>query len=85
MLDKAESIRLHYDWWGKCRTCAFWDGADGPRGNQPRWEDSPCTNPRSESFNEITDTDFGCKKWDSFDLDTALELIAEGDKCEANR
>ena len=23
-IDRADSVRLHEDWWGKCRTCRFW-------------------------------------------------------------
>ncbi len=82
-LGSNESKRLHLDWWGKCRTCRFWDGADkiSPReGREPmvqiRWEPAPCTNPASPLYGQETRTEGHCKKWDSFDVDVAL---LEGD------
>lgn len=82
MIDKEQSRRLHADWWGKCRTCRFWQGCDagngsGTPGNQIRWTPGPCTNPASDLYNQETWTDGHCAKWDSFDLETALEILAE--------
>jgi hypothetical protein len=81
-VSKQESVRLHEDWWGKCRTCRFWNGADKVRereGREPlvslRWEDSPCENPMSPWFGQVTSTEGECSKWDSFDVDTALAVI----------
>ena len=58
-----ESVRLHEDWWGKCRTCRFWHGADEVRpreGTTPlimiRWHDARCENPRSSLVGEVTTT-----------------------------
>jgi hypothetical protein len=82
MIDKDMSRRLHMDWWGKCRTCRYWHGTDagdgsGRMGNQVRWQDSPCTNPASDRYQEVTTTEGHCSKWDSFDVETALELLQE--------
>jgi len=83
MMDKEESYRLHCDWWGKCRTCRFWGGTDqgdgsGSYGNSPRWNPGPCNNPDSDLYQLETWTEGHCKKWDSFDLKTALEILEEG-------
>ena len=74
-----ESVRLHEDWWGKCRTCRFWHGADEVRpreGTTPlimiRWRDARCENPRSPLVGEVTTTNGHCPQWDSFDVDVAL-------------
>lgn len=82
MISKAESMRLHLDWWGNCRTCRFWHGTDkvssregAPDFVQPRWNDSPCTNPKSPLFGQECTTEGECKKWDSFDVDVALEAL----------
>ncbi len=71
-ISKEESRRLHIDWWGKCRTCRFWASTD-PR----RMEPAQCTNPRSNMLNQETWTEGHCPQWDSFDIDTALEVLDE--------
>jgi hypothetical protein len=71
-MDKKESIRLHTDWWGKCRTCLFWQGSD-----ERRMANGICKNPKSDLFEQETWTEGHCKKWDSFDIETALELLEE--------
>ncbi len=78
----AESRRLHEDWWGKCRTCRFWDGADEVRpreGMGPlislRMKPAICTNPKSDMVGQETWTEGNCDKWDSFDVEMALSLV----------
>ena len=83
-MDKPESIRLHMDWWGKCRTCRHWQGTDGERG-EPRWNPGPCTNSESPLFNQETWTEGHCEKWDSFDIDTALGMMEKGLEHEINQ
>jgi len=82
VVERAESIRLHEDWWGKCRTCRFWNGADEarPREGLPplvsiRWHPSRCENPRSQLHSTEADMDGSCPQWDSFDVDVALEVM----------
>ena len=81
-MDKQESKRLHMDWWGKCRTCRFWQGTNagdgsGSMGNQTRWNPGLCNNPKSPLFEQETWTEGHCDKWDSFDIDVALEMMGE--------
>ncbi len=73
MIDKEESIRLHMGWWGMCRTCRHWTGTDSE--DRPRWHPGKCTNPKSPLFEEETWISGECPKWDSFDIDTALEIM----------
>ena len=70
MIDKITSVRLHYDWWKQCRTCLFWIGSD-----QTRMEPGICYNPQSPLYKEETWTEGSCEKWDSFDIETALEFL----------
>lgn len=82
-MNKETSRRLHMDWWGKCRTCRHWHGADAGDGsdtaadNQPRWHPANCENPDSDLFGQETWTEGYCPKWDSFDLETAYEMMEE--------
>lgn len=73
MIDKEESKRLHLDWWGKCRTCVFWGGTD--ENKNLRWNPGPCNNLKSKFYEKITWTEGYCEKWDSFDIDTAFEIL----------
>lgn len=79
MVSRDESVLLHRDWWGKCRTCRFWHGADdesfAPEILLVRWRDSECENPASTEFGQKMDHDGQCGKWDSFDVDVALEVM----------
>lgn len=81
-ISRDDSVRLHEDWWGKCRTCRFWHGADEahPReGMLPlvsiRWHPSQCENTRSSHHSTETDMDGSCPQWDSFDVDVALGVM----------
>lgn len=69
-LSKSENFRIHLDWWGKCWTCVFWLG-----DRTDVLSVSPCTNPKSPLFNEETHTGGHCKKWDSHDIDVALDAL----------
>jgi hypothetical protein len=77
-MDREESIRLHMDWWGKCRTCRHWHGAAGGLLGEERWEPALCENPVSDMYGKETWTEGECRKWDSFDIDVALELLSNG-------
>jgi hypothetical protein len=75
--EKEFSLRIHMDWWGKCRTCRFWNGANGGHFNDPRWEPAICENPASLHHGKETWTEGHCPKWDSYDIETAFELMEE--------
>lgn len=80
---KEDSILIHEDWWGKCRSCRFWNGKDAKNfaGRiTPRWEPAKCENPASELYQQETWTEGHCPKWDSFDIETAFELMEEWNK-----
>ena len=79
-MNKEQSKLIHMDWWGKCRTCRFWQGTDvgngdGTMSNQVRWKDGPCSNPSSDLYIQETSIEGHCSKWDSFDIETALEIL----------
>lgn len=82
-VSKEESIRLHMDWWGKCRTCSYWIGTD--EGDNPRWNDGKCTNSQSPLFEEIVSTEGYCPKWNSFDLETACEIMEQEENEEIEK
>ena len=42
-----------------------------------RWNPGPYSNKDSDMFGKETWTEGHCKKWDSFDFDTAFELMLE--------
>ncbi len=77
---KEFSIRVHENWWGKCRSCLFWKGSD-----ERRMESGTCDNPASDMYKKETWTEGHCVKWDSFDINTALELLDEVDEYERKR
>jgi len=66
---KEESYRIHLDWWGKCRTCKFWGGI------KESIKDGLCNNVDSDLFNVETTIDGYCSKWDTFDEDTAYDVL----------
>lgn len=70
-----ESRRLHQDWWGKCRTCLYWKGTD-----ESRMAAGVCDNPKSDMHGKETWTDGHCRKWDSYDICVALEMLQESEK-----
>ena len=70
-MDKEESKRLHLDWWEECRTCRFWSG------DRNSIDAGNCTCQKSDLHGQVTFWGGYCPKWDSFDLDVALELLAE--------
>lgn len=77
-MNKEDSIRIHSDWWGKCRSCRFWHGTD--EGTHLRWNPSPCTNPASDMFQQETWTEGHCNKWDSFDEEVAFEILEQDER-----
>lgn len=79
-MNKELSVLLHTEWWEKCRTCKYWNGADvGNGGNtindHVRWLPAKCENPASPMYGQETWTEGYCPKWDSFDVETALEVL----------
>lgn len=70
---KELSARIHFDWWGKCRTCEFWDGVrdfglrDEPGGL--------CKNEKSALHGQMPWSEGHCEYWDSYDYETALEVL----------
>lgn len=84
-MDKEQSKLIHIEWWGKCRSCRFWGGTDAGDGsgslrNQARWNPGPCTNEASDMYQKETWTEGHCSKWDSFDIETAFELMDENER-----
>jgi len=59
-----------------CRTCRFWKTSDPERFDN----NSRCGNINSPLFNENTWTEGQCDYWDSYDIDTALEIIENDEK-----
>ena len=66
-----ESLRLHTDWWGKCRTCAFWTGDRVERGLAT----GSCSSPCSPLARQETTSEGYCSKWDTFDEGVAFDLL----------
>lgn len=76
-MTREESIRIHLDWWEKCRTCAFFMG-DRETCHLAR---AMCSGVGSPFHGEIVTDEGYCSKWDSFDPEVAfglLELWNEG-------
>lgn len=61
-MDRDESIRIHWDWYGKCRTCNFWDSQEDRKKLEGR-----CDCKESPAYNEETWSEGHCKCWESFD------------------
>lgn len=72
-VSKEESIRLHTDWYGKCRTCEFWGGTDSP--GHLRWNPGLCNNEKSDLYKVETWTEGHCEHWSSFDPATCGEMF----------
>lgn len=66
---KSESFRIHLDWFGQCRTCKYW------KGNRDTMEDGPCDNALSPLYARTLWTSDECSYWDTFDEETACEVI----------
>lgn len=67
--EKELSIRLHQDWYHQCRSCDQW------LGDRTTVLTGVCNNYKSYFFFEETRSNGRCKEWDSFDYETALEVI----------
>lgn len=74
-MDQAESYRIHLDWWGKCRTCEFWEG--NRENAQPATAKCSCAS--SDRYGLRSTWDGHCDQWDSFDTDVALQVLEEGE------
>lgn len=71
-MNRQESIRIHLDWWGKCRTCRFYNGDRGALGLAP----AGCMNEASPLHAETVTHEGHCGKWDTFDSDVAFGLMS---------
>jgi hypothetical protein len=73
IVSPEESYRIHLDWWGKCRTCTHWEG--------PREKSAPrtakCSSASSDRYGLRSTWDGYCPEWDSFDTDTALQVMED--------
>ncbi len=78
----SEKVRLHLDWWSKCRTCKYWDG------NRTNLSFGNCACKNSQFYADKTKyiaspictyQDTTCENWSSFDLEAA-EIVIEYDK-----
>jgi predicted ATP-dependent serine protease len=80
-ISHEESVRLHIDWYGKCRTCKFWNGASEPFKTSSRvhlrWNPSKCENSQSPLFDQVTHTGGHCEKWETFDTPGAEEALRD--------
>ena len=76
MLDKAERERIHLDWWGKCRTCRWWNSTN----DRPNMGEFSCFAEASTLYLQRTTSSGYCTEWDSFDIDTAIEIMQEDEK-----
>jgi hypothetical protein len=80
---------------GNCRTCSYWTGDIAGKGLHAPTESTVCDNAQSPLHGEMTTTCGYCQKWDSWDQETALEVLGtdgylteccfEDDPCERHR
>lgn len=75
----SEAIRLHVDWWGKCRTCKWWDPVDAQR-EAVSWDERGaltgiCRGKKSVLFDVMTGPEGDCVEWDSYDVDAAIVVM----------
>lgn len=71
--EKEISVRIHYDWWGKCRTCKHWQGN---RVDPKTLSDGTCQSGKSQLSQQQTTWNGHCNMWDTYDIDTAIEVLA---------
>lgn len=74
---KELSKRIHLDWWGYCRSCHFWKTNDPERFDITN---TKCGNINSPMFDENTWTEGKCDYWDSYDTDTAIEVMEDDER-----
>lgn len=75
--EESKSKRLHQDWWAQCRTCKFWSSTDPERGVA---NPGMCDNLVSVNYKQETWSSGYCPQWDTFDIETALEILQEDEK-----
>ena len=68
---KELSVRIHYDWCNQCRTCEFWASQD----RLDVLAKVSCRNKKSELFGLVTTSSGHCPEWESYDYETALEVL----------
>jgi len=74
-MDRKENIRIHWDWFGKCRTCKFWIS------NTDRTQlEGKCSNQDSPNHLEEVWSEGYCKSWESFDPEMANFVLKVVDK-----
>lgn len=71
--EKELSTRIHFDWYGKCRTCRSWSG------DRMTMKPGMCMCGKSELFGAETWTEGHCPEWYTFDEDTLLEIMESED------
>jgi hypothetical protein len=65
---RSEELRIHMDWWGKCRSCQFW------LGDRETMADGMCNQPRGDFGGEITTSEGHCGNWESYAIEAAMEI-----------
>ena len=68
---KELSARIHYDWYAQCRTCEFWACKD----RSDVLSKASCDNKKSDMCGVVTTSSGHCKQWDTYDYETALEIL----------
>jgi len=63
------SLRIHIDWWGKCRTCKEWDG-ERVQGFQGK-----CDHPQGVFRGSTTTSEGRCPDWESYDYEGACAAL----------
>lgn len=61
-MDVEESIRIHLDWWGQCRTCKNWSTEKGRM-----MIEGECRCDKSPFYSLETWRDGRCGEWETFD------------------
>ena len=80
-MPKSESLRIHIDWWGKCRTCSCWHG---DRLEMLTLAKGMCGNSRSPLFGALSTCEGYCPVWSTFDEAIAREIAEVEDSKEMN-
>lgn len=77
---KQDSINLHEEWLDRCKSCKFWDvevvGVLENRFSERRGC-GRCHNTASDFYQHETGPESYCRKWESFDPETAAEVIRD--------
>jgi hypothetical protein len=69
-LAESEKLRIHIDWWGKCRTCTHWSG------DRVSMKEGPCVAPGGPLQGQVTWTEGHCAAWTTFDAAIAAQALS---------